>query len=59
MPDRVWKTGNTKSTENTEGKRGRETGNREVQGEFRNWNSIIHNKKTPTLQSLKIQATAN
>ena len=34
MPDRVWKTGNTKSTENTEGKRGQETENSEVQGEI-------------------------
>ena len=34
MPDRVWKTENTKSTENAEGKRGRETGNREVQEEI-------------------------
>ena len=34
MPDRVLETGNTKSTENTEEKRGRETGNMEVQGEI-------------------------
>ena len=34
MPDRVWITENTKSTENAEGKRGREIGNREVQGKI-------------------------
>ena len=34
MPDRVWKTGNTTSTENTEGKRGQEKGNSEVRGEI-------------------------
>ena len=34
MPDRVWKTENTKSTENAKGKRGQETGNSEVRGEI-------------------------
>jgi hypothetical protein len=34
MPDQVWETGNTKSTENTEGKRGQKKGNREVQREI-------------------------
>ena len=34
MPDRVWKRGNTTRTLNTEGKRGKETENSEVQGEI-------------------------